>query len=330
MWSRQSGYRATLRLRLRLQQSNDGRVVPQFASVRGTTGGSVDCWLHPVCLFLHYVDWPVRSYAGASGRNGPRSSVGAGVARRLRSVRLSRWFPHDNARRASFLPRDFSGLETMVVLSSARTHSRCPGRHRTGGVRVRRSRLGPSLRSKDLRIGPPWRGRRLTSADRLRRPLSADVRLTEGTACRWVLTTVLDGNAADSLGARTPADAADMRPTIGRRVRVQANALSPGWHEGMFNATRTEPACYVIVFFKPRSSRTAAIELSSTVYVRDVSALHVYTGEQQPIQDSAGVAAESAADVWPPVPPAVLLKASGVCSPATPELPVPLPSNGSR
>ena len=70
----------------------------------------------------------------------------------------------------------------------------------------------------------------------------------------------------------SPAGAADMRPTIGSRVRVQANVLGPGWHEGMFNATRTEPACYVIVFFKPRSSRTAVIELSSTIYVRNVSA----------------------------------------------------------
>ena len=128
----------------------------------------------------------------------------------------------------------------------------------------------------------------------------------------------------------SPADAADMRPTVGSRVRVQANALGPGWHEGMLSATRTEPACFMIIFFKPRSSRTAAIELSSTIYVRDVTALHVYTGAQQPIQDWAGVAAESAADVWHPVPPAVLLKASGVCGPATPEPAVSLPSNGSR
>jgi hypothetical protein len=162
MWSHQSGYRATMRLRLRLQQSKDREVVPRFASARGATGGSEDCWLHSVRLFLHYVDRSVRSYAGASGRNGPRPSVGAGLARRLRSVRLSCWFSHDNARRASSISRYVSGLEAMVVLSSARTHSCDRGRHRTSGVRVRRSQLGPSLQSRDRRIGPSWRGGRLT------------------------------------------------------------------------------------------------------------------------------------------------------------------------
>ena len=113
----------------------------------------------------------------------------------------------------------------------------------------------------------------------------------------------------------SPAHAADMRPTIGSRVRVQAKPLGPGWHEGMFNTTRTEPACSVIIVFKPRSARTAAIELSSTMYMRDVTALEVYTGAQQPIQDWAGVAAESAADAWQSVTPEVLLQASGVCGP---------------
>ena len=74
------------------------------------------------------------------------------------------------------------------------------------------------------------------------------------------------------------ADAADIRPTIGSRVRVKALALGPGWHEGMFNRTRTEPACSIVVFFKPRPSRTDALEASSTIYVRDVTALEVYTG----------------------------------------------------
>jgi hypothetical protein len=128
----------------------------------------------------------------------------------------------------------------------------------------------------------------------------------------------------------SPAHAADMRPTIGSRVRVQAKTLGPGWHEGMFNATRTEPACSVIIFFKPRSSRTAAIEQSSTFYVRDVTVLEVYTGAQQPIQDWAGIPAESAADVWQPVTQETLHKASGVCGPATPGPPVPLPSGGTR
>jgi hypothetical protein len=118
------------------------------------------------------------------------------------------------------------------------------------------------------------------------------------------------------------AHAADMRPTIGSRVRVQAKTLGPGWHEGMFNATRTEPACSVIIFFKPRSSRTAPIEQSSTFYVRDVNALEVYAGAQQTIQDWAGVAAESAADLWQPVTRETLRKASGVCGPATPGSPM--------
>lgn len=142
MWSRQSGYRAALRLRLRLQQSNDERVVPRSASVRGTTGGAVDSCLHPLRLFQRHVDWSVRSHTGANGGSSPRSPVGAGISRRLRSVRLSRGLPHDNAGRASFLPRDPGGLETMVALSGTCADSRCGDRDRAGGVRLRRSRWG--------------------------------------------------------------------------------------------------------------------------------------------------------------------------------------------
>jgi hypothetical protein len=98
----------------------------------------------------------------------------------------------------------------------------------------------------------------------------------------------------------------------------------------MFNATRTQPACSVIIFFKPRSSRTAAIEQSSTIYVRDVTALEVYTGAQQPIQDWAGVAADSAAEVWQPVTRETLLKASGICGPATPGTAGALPGSGTH
>ena len=94
------------------------------------------------------------------------------------------------------------------------------------------------------------------------------------------------------------ADAADIRPTIGSRVRVKALALGPGWHEGMFNRTRTEPACSIVVFFKPRPSRTDALEASSTIYVRDVTALEVYTGAPQPFQDWAVVAPETSPHLW--------------------------------
>mgnify|MGYP001561550647 CR=1 FL=1 len=114
------------------------------------------------------------------------------------------------------------------------------------------------------------------------------------------------------------ADAADIRPTIGSRVRVKALALGPGWHEGMFNRTRTEPACSIVVFFKPRPSRTDALEASSTIYVRDVTALEVYTGAPQPFQDWAVVAPETSPHLWQRVTPEALRKVSGVCGAATP------------
>ena len=147
MRSRQSRYRAALRLRLRLQQSNDERVVPRSASARGTTGGAVDRWLHPLRLFRRHVGCSVHSHTRTSGRNSPRSPVGAGVSRRLRGVRLSRGLPHDNAGRASFLPRDPRGLETMVALSGGRADSGGGDCHRTGGVKLR------TLRPRDIAVG---------------------------------------------------------------------------------------------------------------------------------------------------------------------------------
>jgi len=36
-------------------------------------------------------------------------------------------------------------------------------------------------------------------------------------------------------------------PPIGARVRILSPRLGTGWHVGMFNQTRMEPACYVVL-----------------------------------------------------------------------------------
>lgn len=120
---------------------------------------------------------------------------------------------------------------------------------------------------------------------------------------------------------------ADALPAIGSRARIQAQGLEPGWHEGMFNRTRTEPPCYVVLVFKPRSSRTAAMQTSSIVPVEDITRLEVHAGVTQPLQDWAGLpSTDSSGERWQNVAPEVLREANKKCRRPPPARPAPAPA----
>lgn len=62
-------------------------------------------------------------------------------------------------------------------------------------------------------------------------------------------------------------------PLVGARVRVLSPRLGEGWHIGMFNRLRVEPACYRVLLFAPTGSR----RISATLSVRDFARLQVST-----------------------------------------------------
>jgi hypothetical protein len=62
-------------------------------------------------------------------------------------------------------------------------------------------------------------------------------------------------------------------PAIGARVRVIVPGLGPGWRTGMFNRTRQEPPCYLVLLFHPGSGRRIAV----TMHVRAVTRLQLST-----------------------------------------------------
>ncbi len=136
---------------------------------------------------------------------------------------------------------------------------------------------------------------------------------------RHIVTACLVSLALGSTAAYT-----DLLPTVGSRVRIQAKLLDAGWHEGMFNGTRTEPPCYVVLIFKPRGSRTAAIQASVIVPVQDISYLDVHTGTKTPLQDWAGLpSADSSEEHWQRVAPDVLREVNKACPHASPMHPAP-------
>ncbi|HKW91647.1 MAG TPA: hypothetical protein VJX92_07090 [Methylomirabilota bacterium] len=104
-------------------------------------------------------------------------------------------------------------------------------------------------------------------------------------------------------GMAPAASAGDLLPAIGARVRIQAEVLGPGWHDGMFTQTRVPAACYEVLIFKPRFSRTAAMEWAATVFIEHVTALEVDAGPRQPMQDWVGMPSTGpSVDRWRPVP----------------------------
>jgi hypothetical protein len=110
------------------------------------------------------------------------------------------------------------------------------------------------------------------------------------------------------------APAADLLPEVGTRVRIQADALGPGWHEGLFSHTRVPRICYDVLIFKPRRSRTAAMEWAATVPIERVTALEVDTAPQRPMQEWVGLpATDPAGDPWRPVPLGRLRDANAGC-----------------
>jgi hypothetical protein len=73
---------------------------------------------------------------------------------------------------------------------------------------------------------------------------------------------------APSLDPRPP-----IEPAIGARVRVVVPQLGPGWRTGMFNRTRQEPPCYLVLVFDPGPIRRIAV----TIPVAAVTRLQVST-----------------------------------------------------
>jgi hypothetical protein len=102
----------------------------------------------------------------------------------------------------------------------------------------------------------------------------------------------------------------DGLPPLGARVRVRTGGAS--WEEGMLDRTRTEPACYVVLLFKPRAIPTAPVEVASSVPFREVTALEVDRGELASIRSWAGLPAPSGTS-WQSVSLKVLLEAGAGC-----------------
>jgi hypothetical protein len=64
----------------------------------------------------------------------------------------------------------------------------------------------------------------------------------------------------------------------------------------MFNRTRTEPPCFVVLLFKPRASLSAAIEVAATLPLAGVARLAVFTGAPAAMAAWAGLAGPDAAE----------------------------------
>jgi hypothetical protein len=116
-------------------------------------------------------------------------------------------------------------------------------------------------------------------------------------------------------GSTSGAPGSDSARPVGGRVRVKAERLRSGWHEGVFSRTRSEPPCYVVVIFKPRSSAGAAIRHSATVPIRDVSRLQLFTGPEQALGAWAGLPGATDGDaLWRDVATSVLAEAKRACT----------------
>jgi hypothetical protein len=100
----------------------------------------------------------------------------------------------------------------------------------------------------------------------------------------------------------------DLHGLLGHRVRIQSAALDPGWHEGLFNRQRREPACYVVIVWKPRPLPNSAIQAQGIIELKAVSELQAYSGPWTPMATWAGRPSGELSDdsLWRPVPRALL------------------------
>lgn len=107
--------------------------------------------------------------------------------------------------------------------------------------------------------------------------------------------------------------AQDLHGLLGHRVRIRSAALGPGWHEGLFNRQRREPACYVVIVWKPRPLANSAIQAQSIVELEAASELQAYSGPRTPLSAWAGRRSGELSDesLWRPVPRAL----GSACSP---------------
>ncbi len=89
-------------------------------------------------------------------------------------------------------------------------------------------------------------------------------------------------------------------PEIGAHVRIQAQGLAPGWHDGMFNRTRAEPPCHIVLIFKPRTSTSDPILVSASIPSLRISRLQISADPiQQPMPEWVGIPAQvSANSAW--------------------------------
>ena len=119
---------------------------------------------------------------------------------------------------------------------------------------------------------------------------------------------------AGALLAQTPLaenqGSQDLHALLEHRVRIQSAALDPGWHEGLLNRQRREPACYVVIAWKPRPLPNSAIRAESIVELKAVTELQAYTGPRTPMATWAGRQSRELSDdsLWRPIARAVLDK----------------------
>lgn len=112
-----------------------------------------------------------------------------------------------------------------------------------------------------------------------------------------VVLAALTGLWPQSGPAQTPAPVVE--PSIGARVRVVAPRLGPGWRTGMFNRTRQEPPCYLVLVFDPGPDRRIAV----TIPVAAATRLQV--SRRRPGSESEGPDPGAAAfdgEEWTEVP----------------------------
>ena len=100
----------------------------------------------------------------------------------------------------------------------------------------------------------------------------------------------------------------ELHRLLEHRVRIQSAALGPGWHEGLLNRQRREPACYVVIVWKPRPLPNSAIQAERIIELKGVSELQAFSGPWTPMATWAGRQSGEVSDdsLWRPIARAVL------------------------
>ena len=131
-------------------------------------------------------------------------------------------------------------------------------------------------------------------------------------ACVTIVAACNGGDAWRGETPVTPQRYTHAIPAYGARVRFIAPELGPGWRVGMFNQTRQNPPCYLVVVFNPGSERTYAASVYAASIVRlQVSTL--YDGSAAADPDPSAAAYEG--ELWMDAP-LDSMKASGRACPA--------------